>query len=153
MHNDQFTIREVLPDDIQAWCRMRTKLWPDATDQHLAEIKEFFSANSNHIVQVYIAATTTGHLVGFIELNLRDIVEGASSARVPYVEGWFIDKEYRAAGLGQRLMQQAENWAKALGYNELASDTETDNTDSIDIHKHLGFEETARVVCLLKKLT
>jgi aminoglycoside 6'-N-acetyltransferase I len=39
------------------------------------------------------------------------------------------------------------------GYKELASDTEISNTQSIEIHKKLGFKETERVVCFLKKLT
>jgi aminoglycoside 6'-N-acetyltransferase I len=49
-------------------------------------------------------------------------------------------------------MKQAAQWATGLGFSELASDTEIDNVDSIARHKRLGFKETYRVVCFLKKL-
>jgi aminoglycoside 6'-N-acetyltransferase I len=49
-------------------------------------------------------------------------------------------------------MAHAERWAGALGYSELASDAEIDNTVSISAHRALGFDETDRIVCFLKKL-
>jgi aminoglycoside 6'-N-acetyltransferase I len=49
-------------------------------------------------------------------------------------------------------MSYAEKWALSLGYNELASDTEIENEQSISIHSHLGFKEIERIVCFLKRL-
>lgn len=43
-------------------------------------------------------------------------------------------------------------WAKECGFKELASDAELENTDSINAHKALGFEETGRTVCFIKRL-
>ena len=37
------------------------------------------------------------------------------------------------------------------GEMELVSDAEITNTRSIELHKQLGFEETERIVCFLKK--
>ena len=71
---------------------------------------------------------------------------------MPYVEGWFVRDAFRNRGLGTALMQRAEEWARALGHAELASDAELDNAQSIAVHKRLGFEETERVVCFLKRL-
>ena len=39
------------------------------------------------------------------------------------------------------------------GFNELGSDAEIDNINSIEAHKKLGFKEVKRVVCFLKKLS
>ncbi len=58
----------------------------------------------------------------------------------------------RGRGYGKALMTMAERWARAQGYTELASDTELDNTAGILVHKKLGFVETERIVCFLKKL-
>ena len=60
--------------------------------------------------------------------------------------------DYQGQGLGKKLIQRAEKWAKDRGFAELASDAETHNARSIAIHEHLGFQETYRVVCFLKKL-
>ena len=130
---------------------MRTALWPDTVDGHLAEIKAFFAGKSIDIEQVYLAMVNES-AVGFIELNIRTFAEGSRKSRVPYVEAWFIHPKHRGKGYGKQLMRQAEQWARDLGYRELASDTEVANTRSIAMHKHLGFAETERVVCFLKSL-
>lgn len=49
-------------------------------------------------------------------------------------------------------MEQAEAWAVERGFFELASDTEINNEKGIAIHKRLGYQETERIVCFLKKL-
>jgi aminoglycoside 6'-N-acetyltransferase I len=135
-----------------AWSRMRTRLWPDTPDQHYAEIEAYFAGTSNDIVQVYVIENEGGKLIGFIELNIRNIAEGSVSSNVPYVEGWYVDPGYQNKGYGRKLIEQAEQWARTQGFRELASDSEIDNHRSIAIHGKLGFKETERIVCFLKKL-
>lgn len=134
------------------WSNMRTELWPQTDDMHKAEIEEYYDGKSIDIEQVYFV-DVEDKIVGFIELNIRNFAEGSRSGRVPYVEGWFIRKESRGRGYGKQLMRKAEAWAKDLGFNEIASDTEVDNQLSIELHKKLGYLETERVVCFLKDLS
>ncbi len=49
-------------------------------------------------------------------------------------------------------MLKAEKWALENGFSELASDTALENTMSFEIRGKLGFVETERVVCFIKKL-
>ncbi len=86
-------------------------------------------------------------------MNMRNFAEGSRLPEVPYVEAWYIRESCQGQGHGKKLMQRAEEWAIEKGYSELASDTEVTNHQSIAIHKVLGFEETERVVCFLKKLS
>ena len=144
-------IRPIEKKDKYQWSEMRTSLWPETTDNHLSEINDFFTGTSIDIVQVYVIEVEE-QLAGFIELNIRSFAEGSRSKGVPYVEAWYVKLNYREAGLGQRLMKQAESWALSHGYKELASDTEVENHHSIKKHKQLGFVETERIVCFLKKL-
>lgn len=130
---------------------MRTALWPETDDGHVAEIEEYFAGTSIDIVQVYIAEDGPD-IVGFLELNIRNFAEGSRLPRIPYVEAWYVKPRFQGKGYGRQLMQQAEAWALSRGYSELASDTEIDNHQSISTHRHLGFEETERVVCFLKSL-
>ena len=131
---------------------MRSQLWPDSKDDHAVELEQYFSGCSMDIVQAYVVEDENETAVGFIELNLRNFAEGSRSPEVPYVEAWFVSSDCRGRGWGKRLMEQAEQWALEQGYSELASDTELVNTRSIAMHRALGFEETERVVCFLKKL-
>lgn len=145
-------IREATAKDAAEWSRMRTVLWPDTPDDHRAEIAAFFAGTSNDVVQMFVIEVSEDKLAGFIELNIRNFAEGSVESAVPYVEGWYIDPEYQEQGFGKALMLAAEQWAKDKGYRELASDAELDNERSIQIHKKLGFKETWRIVCFLKKL-
>jgi len=47
-------------------------------------------------------------------------------------------------------VQAAEAWARKQGLKEIASDTQIDNTVSIQAHKVLGYEEVERLVCFRK---
>lgn len=145
------TIREVNEKDIEQWSEMRTALWPETNDGHISEIKEYLSGSSIDIVQAYVAEVGP-EIIGFMELNIRNFAEGSRNPKLPYVEAWYIKPEYQNKGYGKQLMQKAEQWAISQGYSELASDTEIDNHRSISMHKHLGFMETERIVCFLKKL-
>lgn len=144
-------IRPATREDRNAWTALRAALWPDTDDSHTGEIDNYFAGNSVDIVQCYVAEQDS-RLTGFIELNVRNYAEGSHNSRVPYVEGWYVDPDYRAKGLGKALMAKAAEWARSLGYDELASDAELTNEKSIAMHKRLGFREVDRVVCFLKRL-
>ena len=145
-------IRRVTKNDIDEWSAMRTALWPETPDHHHQEINAFFAGESIDIVEMFIAEINKSP-VGFIELNMRNFAEGSREPKVPYIEGWYIKPQFQNQGYGKALMQWAEQWAMDLGYKELASDTDWDNKRSIAIHQKMGYQETERVVCFLKKLT
>ena len=149
--NKTMNIREATRNDIKAWSEMRTELWPDTDDYHLSEINAFFDGVSIDIEQVYVIEKVE-EVFGFIELNIRNFAEGSRKSSVPYVEGWFIKPGFQSMGYGQKLTETAEFWASSLGFTELASDTEIVNERSIKLHNKMGFKETDRIVCFLKKL-
>ncbi len=145
-------IRKAIKNDLSEWARMRNILWPDSLQQHIEEIGEFFSGTSIAIVQVFVIERVSGALAGFIEINIRNFAEGSRSSKAPYIEAWFIDEDLREQGYGRKLIEVTEKWAIESGFDELGSDAEIENIDSIEAHKKLGFKEVERVVCFLKKL-
>ena len=146
------TIRKIGIDDTPTWIRFRTELWPRSADNHADEIAEFFAGSSIDIKEVFVVENDAREVVGVIELNTREFAEGSRHPQVPYVEAWFVDEEHRHRGYGRELIEAAEVWARQNGFSELASDAEITNTRSITLHKQLGFEETERIVCFLKRL-
>ncbi len=145
-------IRPIRKSDLEAWVKMRSALWPEGADCHPTEIAQFFDGTSIDIVAVLVADDPEMGAAGFIELNIRNFAEGSRECRVPYVEAWYVEPAVRARGIGTALMRRAEKWAVERGFSELASDAELENEKSIAMHKDLGFQETERVVCFLKKL-
>ncbi len=144
-------IRELIKEDTDQWAAMRTALWPDCKDDFVAEINDYFKGCSTSITNVFVIELG-GALIGFLELNIRAYAEGSRNSKVPYVEGWYIAPEYQGQGYGKALMHHVEKWVSSQGFSELASDAEVTNERSITVHKYLGFEETDRIVCFLKKI-
>ena len=75
-----------------------------------------------------------------------------TSSPVAYVEAWYVDSDVRRQGIGRALFRAAEDWARAQGLTEIASDAELHNEVSIAAHKAIGYTETDRIVCFLRSL-
>jgi len=91
-------------------------------------------------------------LHGFTEVSIRDRVDEAVSEKVGYLEGWYVEPEYRGMGWGRKLVEAAEQWVAGKGLTEMASDAELGNEHAIAMHSALGFKETSRVVRFLKNV-
>ena len=51
-----------------------------------------------------------------------------------------------------QLMRSCEDWARAAGCMEFASDCEIENAESLEFHLKLGFTEANRIICFKKHL-
>jgi aminoglycoside 6'-N-acetyltransferase I len=132
---------------------MRLALWPDGSrEEHEREIDEFFAGESREPLAVLIAMDRSGRPVGMAELSIRNIAEGCRSGRIAYLEGWFVVPEARRQGVGRALIRAVEDWGRAQGCAELASDTTSDNAGSMDAHRALGFDDVGMIRCFRKDL-
>lgn len=82
----------------------------------------------------------------------HDYVEGTNSSPVGYLEGIFVQEEYRKQGYAKQLLNYCEKWAKKKGCSEFASDCELDNEISRQFHINLGFDGANRIICFSKKI-
>lgn len=144
-------IREVTSKDQSAWLRMRNALWPGSLADHEVEIKQFFEEPDERL-HTFVAEDDAGNLVGFLELDQRKYAPGCASSPVPFIEGWYVEPAARQHGVGKALVREAERWAAAAGFHEIASDAEIDNEASHAAHRALGYEEIERVVCFRRQL-
>jgi aminoglycoside 6'-N-acetyltransferase I len=147
------TIRSVTAADTNEWLRMRRALWPDGSlAQHRQDIGRYFAGDRREPAEVLLALTTNSAPVGFAELSIRNIVDGCSTDRVAYLEGWYVAPESRRKGIGRALIHAAERWAIGQGCTEFGSDSEIDNDVSYSAHLRSGFQETGRVRTYRKKV-
>jgi aminoglycoside 6'-N-acetyltransferase I len=148
---DNILIRRVRPEDKPEWLRMRHLLWPDYSEvEMLSEMDEIISSLEEQ--PVFVAARPAGGLGGFLEGGMRKYADGCVSSPVGYLEGWYVDEDLRQKGIGGRLVQAMEDWARARGLTEMGSDTWLDNEMSIAAHGRLGYVEMERLVHFAKKL-
>ena len=150
----QHVVRELERRDVDAWAAMRGRLWPDANSAELVQEARDFVQNGCGLLldAVFLAEDDTARPIGFLEMSLRVTSDGCDSSPVPHVEGWFVEDAARGRGRGRALMRAAEEWSRARGYKELASDTEIHNEGSLLAHQKCGFEEVDRLIKFRKKL-
>jgi aminoglycoside 6'-N-acetyltransferase I len=102
---------------------------------------------------ILVSEDESGVLIGFLEIGMRSHADGCNPARaVGFVEGWFVQERFRNRGVGGELMRSAEDWARAQGCLEIASDALIDNEGSQRAHEGLGFDVVDRCVHLRKGL-
>jgi aminoglycoside 6'-N-acetyltransferase I len=113
-------VRRLIEKDIPEWFRLRKQLWDESTnEEHKAEMRDIFEHIETQLVLV--AETSNGKLVGFLEASIRPFVEDCHSDHVGYLEGWFVEPDYRQNGIGGKLVRAAESWAQSKGCTEMAS--------------------------------
>ena len=145
------TIRAAFAADRVEYARLRQALWPDCKGARAAlEMREQFSHPRKF--GVLVIDRGGGRLGGFVELALRDGVDGARREVTGYLEGWYVERDLRGRGWGRKLIVAAGRWARARGMVELASDTELWNRAGAAAHRAVGFRESGRVVQFLKRL-
>lgn len=146
-------VRPPRPADAGAWLRMRQALWPDETGSHAEEVKRYFAGELDMPLAVLLAVDQRDAAVGFVELSIRAYAEDCETNRVAYLEGWYVDPQFRRQRIGAALVAASEAWARAQGCTEFASDALLDNVQSAAAHLALGFVETVQIRCFKKTLS
>ena len=145
------TVRPLRETDLDDWFRLRKLLWDETSDaDHKSEMIDILDHPDSQFV--LFAQCGDGRLVGFLEASIRPFVEDCDTDHVGYLEGWFVEREFRKLGVGRELVRQAEAWARDRGCSEMASDAEIGNDLSLTAHLNLGYRETSRLIHLRKEL-
>ena len=143
-------IQRATEHDTEVLAGLALLLW----DNHdVAELREEFAEILKSEESACFLAYEAGVPVGFAQCQLRhDYVEGTIHSPVGYLEGIFVREDHRRTGVAGKLLAACEDWARAMGCREFASDCELHNTDSLAFHLRLGFTEANRIICFTKKL-
>lgn len=135
---------------------MQNALWPDALIEELrAEIDAKLARRISGTLPVALLIAENEHdtPVGFLEIGLRSHADGCDTSHpVGFVEGLWVEADYRNRGIAGDLMRAAEDWARAHGAVEIASDALIGNEPSLRAHLALGFEIVDRCIHLRKPL-
>jgi aminoglycoside 6'-N-acetyltransferase I len=144
------TIETISSQNLAPLTRLTLALWERSDAE---EELENWRTVLGSAQEICFLANNGEDYVGFIHLTIRnDYVEGTNQAPTAYVEALYVRSEARKLGVASLLLHKGEEWAKAKGLTQLASDTEIDNLTSIGFHLKVGFKEVNRVVCFVKDL-
>ena len=143
-------IRQANHEDSFMVAQLAAQLWTSQTTEKFKEEFDVLLDRSDAAVFLCLAEDKP---VGFAQCQLRyDYVEGTETSPVGYLEGVFVEEEYRNQGYAAKLLAACEQWAKDKGCTEFASDCELENTQSFAFHLRCGFQEANRIICFTKKL-
>lgn len=143
-------IYQAKPNDSYIVAQLAIKLFKDNDIDSLN--KEFIDIinNENNRVFIYILDNKP---IGFAQCGLRyDYVEGTSSSPVGYLEGVYIEEQYRKNGYARQLVEACIQFSKEKNAKEFASDCEINNIESMNFHLKLGFIEVNQIRCFNKKI-
>ena len=129
--------------------RLSLLLWPEHDIEEMElEFRELIQMD---YAAVFLALE--GEAMGFAQCQLRrDYVEGTQSSPVGYLEGIFVTQPCRNRGYARALLAACQDWARARGCTEFASDCELANSESLAFHLRMGFLEANRIICFTKRL-
>lgn len=138
------------PSRLQVLTQLVLKLWPE---HESCEMEQELSHGLKDPDSVFFLAYIAQKPAGFAQCGLRrDYVEGTDSTPVGYLEGIYVEPQYRTQGIARALLCACEVWARERGCREFASDCQLDNIQSLQFHLASGFQEANRIICFTKKL-
>jgi aminoglycoside 6'-N-acetyltransferase I len=149
-------VRPMRQSDRDELGNMYLLLWPDASAAELrSELDDAMNHRSSGTlpIEILVSVADDGALTGFLEVGLRSHADGCDPARpVAFVEAWFVHEKFRNRGVGRALLRASEDWARAQGCVEMASDALIENEVSLGAHQAAGFDVVDRCVHFRKKL-
>ncbi len=108
--------------DADVWLSLRCALWPDDPKEHAREIAAYFAKQIEEPLEVLLARSADGEVVGVAELSIRTDVPGLEGRRTGYIEGLYVVPMRRGQGVGRALARASRTWAREQGCEAFASD-------------------------------
>lgn len=144
-------ILRITQNDLSDWQTLALRLWSNHSPEEMKTILSSILESPKE--QGFLVRDDAGRAIAFMNLSLRyDYVPGAKESPVAYIEGIYVEEDYRKQGIATRLVRHAEQWALEKKCTELASDALIENTDSHTFHVQMGFQEVERVVSFIKPI-
>lgn len=74
--------------------------------------------------------------------SVQGLISSAEGGPVGIVEDVVVAPEWRGRGIGRRLLEGAEAWARRRGMSRLQLLADRGNAPALDFYRHLGWQET-----------
>lgn len=148
---EQITYQQFEESDSEQLIQMCKKLWKKFGEEDLKKLLVQMGQTSRQ--KILLAKTSNNKSVGFAIFSIRvDYVEGAEKTPTGYLEGIFVEPEYREMGIARAFVTQGEKWCIKNGCSQIGSDTWVTDKESRKFHKSVGFWEEDELVHFLKNI-
>ncbi len=128
-----------------SWVGLRNQLWPGNLAAHAREVDGILSEDSEI---AYLLVGEDGVPHGFIEGKCYH----SAHHEYGYVEGWFVEPNWRGEGHGQALLDRLEQWFLHHSIERFHSDTdEREYPLSKPAHLRGGYREAYKISVFIKR--
>lgn len=102
--------------------------------------KTFQQAFENPELITLMIIEENGKPIGFV--NLMTIFSIWSHGKALILDDLYLEEEYQRRGLGRKVMESIEKYARLNGYKRLQFQSEVTNPGANNFYKTLGYEST-----------
>jgi GNAT superfamily N-acetyltransferase len=93
----------------------------------------------------FVAISELGDRIGYV--NVREGTDEIGGAKCGYIALLAVNSDAEGKGVAQSLVNEAEQWARQMGYTRLALDVFASNDRGLTFYEKAGFKpETIRVI-------
>jgi GNAT superfamily N-acetyltransferase len=139
-------IRRARGSDREELARLSTELgYPMSAAEAEGRLKEI----ADHPDHVLLVAESGGRAAGWIQVSLTRVFEAARQAEIA---GLVVGEDLRGRGIGRRLVEEAERWARQNGCDALRVRTNVVRERAQQFYRREGFSEVKTQRVLEKRL-
>lgn len=144
MHPNDYFIENAKVSDIPALVQLLNLLF--RIEQDFSPNEQRQSEGLNLILQnpknaaIKIARDKAGTIIGMVSAQL--VISSAQGSRSAWIEDMIIAENYRAKGVGRRLLTAILEWAKDNGATRAQLLVDLDNQPALGYYNHLGWESS-----------
>jgi GNAT superfamily N-acetyltransferase len=126
-------IRPASPADVECLAALAGQLGYPST---LAQIEKRLRAIADDAGHAVFVAEQNGAMAGYLDVFVLRTVESEPRAEIA---GLVVDENARSRGVGRRLMESAEEWARAQGCNVVSLRSNVIRTRAHAFYERLGY--------------
>jgi len=140
-------VRQMLVEDAAAVADLTTELGYPATE---ADVRRRYHLIKDRPDARVIVAQDGDAIVGWIHVQATCLLEADTRAEI---WGLVVGRAARGMGVGRRLIEAAEDWARNRGLTAMALRSNRLRTEAQGFYEHLGYQVTKVQNAFRKNLT
>ena len=130
-------VRAASKHDAEALARLAGELGYPSTADQIRERLGAVEGNSDHMT--FVAVASTEGVVGWIQISRARSLEVDPRAEIT---GLVVDSKHRGAGVGRRLVERGEAWAREKGLNTIGVHSNVVRERAHSFYLRLGYAVT-----------
>lgn len=143
----RITLRRAVAEDAARIAELSTQLGYPVTAGEVIGRLEAIRGLENH--EFTVALLAGGEMAGWIHIYVRHVV---MSDPMVEVDGLVVDERRRGNGIGKRLMEHAEEWARKRGTYIVNLRSNMIREDAHAFYRRIGYEYVKRQMVFRKML-